>query len=75
MLAAWPTSEPPLNLAEREELQTRLAARGYDMGKIDGVLGLKTRKAVRLFQATIGWPQDGFPNKALLDALLQQPGV
>jgi len=73
--AAWPTTEPPLNLEDREDLQTRLAARGYDVGKVDGVLGLKTRKAVRLFQATIGWPQDGFANKALLDALRQQPAV
>ena len=73
--AAWPTSEPPLNLDEREEIQTRLAARGYDMGKVDGVLGLKTRKAVRKFQATIGWPQDGYPNKALLMALRGVPSV
>ena len=73
--AAWPTSEPPLNLAEREEIQTRLAARGYDVGKVDGVLGLKTRKAVRLFQAKVGLPQDGYPNKALLMALRAQPGV
>jgi len=73
--AAWPTAEPPLNLDEREEIQTRLAARGYDVGKVDGVLGLKTRKAVRLFQATIGVPQDGYPNKALLEALRRQPSV
>jgi membrane-bound lytic murein transglycosylase B len=73
--ATWPTTEPPLTLAEREELQTRLAARGYDIGKVDGVLGLKTRKAARKFQATIGWPQDGYPNKALLDALRAQPSV
>lgn len=74
VLAAWPTTETPLTLAEREELQTRLNARGYDVGKVDGVLGLKTRKAVRKFQATIAWPQDGYPNKALLDAL-RGPGV
>jgi membrane-bound lytic murein transglycosylase B len=73
--AAWPTSEPPLNLAEREEIQTRLAAQGFDVGKVDGVLGLKTRKAVRLFQARIGWPQDGYANKALLMALRSQPSV
>jgi lytic murein transglycosylase len=73
--AAWPTSEPPLNLAEREEIQTRLAAQGYDVGKVDGVLGLKTRKAARLFQAKVGLPQDGYANKALLMALRSQPQV
>jgi lytic murein transglycosylase len=73
--AAWPTSEPPLNLAEREEIQTRLAAQGYDVGKVDGVLGLKTRKAARLFQAKVGLPQDGYANKALLLALRAQPSV
>jgi len=75
VVAAWPTTEPPLNLDEREEIQTRLAARGYDVGTPDGILGLKTRKAIRRFQATIGWPQDGFANKALLDALRQAPAV
>jgi lytic murein transglycosylase len=75
VLAAWPTTEPPLNLAEREEIQTRLAAQGYDVGKVDGVLGLKTRKAARLFQAKIAVPQDGYPNQALLMALRSQPSV
>jgi len=75
IVAPWPTAEPPLNLADRMDLQTRLAARGYDIGTVDGILGLKTRKAVRRFQASIGWPQDGFPNKAVLDALRSQPGV
>jgi membrane-bound lytic murein transglycosylase B len=73
--AAWPTSEPPLNLAEREEIQTRLAAQGYDIGKVDGVLGLKTRKAARLFQAKIAVPQDGYANQWLLMALRSQPSV
>jgi membrane-bound lytic murein transglycosylase B len=73
--AAWPTTEPPLTLAEREEIQTRLNARGYDVGAVDGVLGLKTRKAVRKFQATIAVPQDGYPNKALLMALRGVPSV
>ncbi|HVM82384.1 MAG TPA: peptidoglycan-binding protein, partial [Candidatus Binatia bacterium] len=75
VVAPWPTTEPQLNLDEREEIQTRLAARGYDVGTPDGILGLKTRKAIRRFQATIGWPQDGFANKALLDALRQAPAV
>lgn len=66
---AWPVGEPLLSLDEREELQTLLAVRGYDVGKIDGVLGLKSRKAARQFQKLIGWPQDGFLNKALLEEL------
>jgi lytic murein transglycosylase len=73
--AAWPTTEPALTLAERQEIQTRLAAQGYDIGKVDGVLGLKTRKAARLFQAKIAVPQDGYANKALLMALRSQPAV
>ena len=50
-------------------MQTLLAARGLDVGKVDGVLGLKSRKAARQFQKDIGWPQDGFINKALLEEL------
>ena len=71
----WPTDDRGLSRAERRELQALLLRRGYDIGTVDGVLGLKTRKAVRRFQAAIGWPQDGFPNKAVLDALRMQPGV
>jgi len=66
---SWPTQEQPLSLAEREEVQTLLQARGYEIGKIDGVLGLKSRKAARSFQKELGWPQDGFMTKALLDEL------
>ena len=65
----WPVDEPLLSLDEREELQNLLVARGYDVGNVDGVLGLKSRKAARQFQKIIGWPQDGFLNKALLDEL------
>jgi lytic murein transglycosylase len=65
----WPTQEQPLSLTEREEAQTLLQARGFEIGKIDGVLGLKSRKAARSFQKELGWPQDGFITKALLDEL------
>jgi len=50
-------------------VQTLLQARGYEVGKVDGVLGLKSRKAARGFQKELGWPQDGFINKALLEEL------
>ncbi|HEU4826230.1 MAG TPA: peptidoglycan-binding protein, partial [Dongiaceae bacterium] len=73
--AAWPVQEQPLNLAEREEVQTLLQARGYEVGSIDGVLGLKSRKAARGFQKELGWPQDGFINKALLEELRRRKSV
>ncbi len=65
----WPESEPPLSLAERVEMQNFLIARGYLAGEADGVIGLKTRKALRLFQHEIGWPEDGFPTSLLLAAM------
>jgi membrane-bound lytic murein transglycosylase B len=72
---AWPVQEQPLSLEEREEVQTLLQARGYEIGKVDGVLGLKSRKAARGFQKELGWPQDGFINKALLDELRRRKSV
>lgn len=69
IVGTWPTQELPLSLEEREEVQRLLQARGYDVGKIDGVLGLKSRKAARTFQKEVGWPQDGFITKALLEEL------
>lgn len=67
--AAWPVNEPQLNLDERIEVQELLIKRGFDLGDADGILGFKTRKAARAFQKQIGWPQDGFVTKALLEQL------
>jgi lytic murein transglycosylase len=62
----WPVDEPQLNLAEREEIQQRLVGLGYLEGAVDGVIGLKTRKAIRQFQLRAGLPADGFATKSLL---------
>lgn len=40
-------------------LQTRLAAMGYGVGKIDGVFGIKTLEAVKVFQIDNGLSVDG----------------
>lgn len=50
-------------------LQQKLAARGYDVGKIDGILGAATRSAVQKEQSRLGLPADAWPTPALLDAL------
>jgi lytic murein transglycosylase len=50
-------------------LQQKLEARGHDVGGIDGILGQKTRDAVRLEQIRLGLPADGWPTPALLSNL------
>jgi lytic murein transglycosylase len=49
-----------------KQLQQKLQARGHDVGKIDGILGAKTRQAVQKEQLRIGLPADGWPTGALL---------
>lgn len=67
--AKWPVNEPALSLSEREELQQRLIDRQLLEGSADGVIGLKTRKAIRAFQLQVGLPADGFATKAFLEQL------
>jgi len=56
----------PLTLEEMKQLQEKLAARGHDVGKIDGVLGTGTRTALQKVQAELGLPADGWPTQQLL---------
>jgi lytic murein transglycosylase len=61
--------EPGLSGDQMKSLQQKLAARGYDVGKFDGILGEKTREAVQSEQERLGLPADAWPTKALLGAL------
>ncbi|GGA97066.1 lytic transglycosylase [Brucella endophytica] len=61
--------DPGLTTDQMKELQTKLAARGYDMGKIDGVFGVATRDAVRAEQLRLGLPADSWPTVELLNKL------
>jgi lytic murein transglycosylase len=65
----WPTDDPGLSRAERRELQTLLATRGHDIGEIDGILGDKSRVAVRQEQSRLGQPVSGRGGQKLLQAL------
>jgi len=67
--AAWPRQEPSLSRTEKLDLQNLLLARGFDPGAADGVIGPKTRVAIRLFQQEIGEVPDGFATMALLTKL------
>ena len=53
------------------ELQQILEKRGYDIGRTDGILGLKSRTAVREMQIKFGLPADSWPTAELLGRLRQ----
>ena len=67
--AAWPTDDPGLSRAERREVQERLAALGHEIGEADGIIGSRTREAIRAFQAQAGLTVDGRAGRKVLDAL------
>jgi len=69
VLGAWPRDDQPLSRTERIELQDRLAASGFDPGAADSIIGANTRKAIRAFQQSLGWPADGYPTQELLQKL------
>ena len=54
---------------QMKQLQTKLRARGHDVGKIDGILGKLTRAAVQKEQTRLGLPADAWPTPALLSKL------
>lgn len=62
---------PPAGLDQSamKALQQKLAARGHDVGKIDGILGAGTRGAVRAEQQRLGLPADAWPTLDLLNKL------
>lgn len=60
---------PSLGQDEMKTLQRQLADRGYDIGKIDGVLGAQTRSAVRDMQKKLGMPADAYPTAELLQKM------
>ncbi len=57
---------PALPFADVKTLQTMLARAGYDVGTIDGFLGIKTRQAVKAMQQKYGLAPDSYPTAELL---------
>ena len=53
-------------LENSQEVQELLSKLGLYQGEIDGVLGRKSREAVRKFQTMYGLPADGYANASLL---------
>lgn len=60
---------PALSGQEMQQLQSKLTARGHDVGGIDGILGAMTRAAVQAEQGRLGLPADAWPTRDLLGRL------
>lgn len=67
--ATWPLDELPLSRSQRIALQDALSSKGFDPGPADGIIGANTRKAIRAYQQSLGWPADGYPTLNLLKKL------
>ena len=63
------TPDKGLNARQMKDIQKNLARRGHNMGKIDGILGSKTRAAVQAEQQRLGFPADAWPTPELLRRL------
>jgi len=65
----WPTDDAGLSRAERREIQNLLSGRGHDIGEIDGMLGEKSRIAIKAEQARLGHEVNGRAGQKLLRAM------
>lgn len=66
---AFPPDAQGMTLADRQELQQRLTANGYDTQGADGVIGAKTRDAVSAWQRSNGMAVTGEPSMQILQRL------
>jgi peptidoglycan lytic transglycosylase B len=64
-----PADDEPLSRDTVIDIQTRLARLGFYTDETDGLLGPKTRSAVRLFQKQAGLPADGHPTPEMVARL------
>ena len=60
---------PALGFIDVKAMQAMLVRAGYDVGAVDGFLGLKTRQAVKAMQLKYGLPADSYPTADLLARL------
>jgi membrane-bound lytic murein transglycosylase B len=71
VMQAPPADDEPLSRDTVIDMQNRLARLTLYTDEIDGLLGPKTRSAVRLYQKRIGMPADGHPTPDFVRRLQQ----
>jgi peptidoglycan hydrolase-like protein with peptidoglycan-binding domain len=62
-----------LSFAELRELQQLLVRAGFNVGKVDGVMGQLSRSAVKAMQIKYGLPPDSWPTAELLARMRGTP--
>jgi hypothetical protein len=68
---AAPVAQLPFN--ELRELQQLLVRAGFNVGKVDGVMGQQSRSAVKTMQIKYGLPADSWPTAELLARMRGTP--
>ena len=71
VMQSAPADDEPLSHNTIVDMQSRLAKLGLYSDEADGLLGPKTRSAVRLFQKQVGLPADGHPTPDVVRRLQQ----
>jgi hypothetical protein len=66
---SFPPDKNGLTKADRQRLQARLTAQGFDTDGADGVIGPNSRKAISAYQSSIGQSPTGEPSLGLLRSL------
>jgi len=69
VMQSAPADDEPLSRDTVSDIQTRLARLGFYTDETDGLLGPKTRSAIRLFQKQAGLPADGHPTPEMVARL------
>lgn len=69
------TAVAQLPFAEIKQLQQLLVHQGFNVGKIDGVLGQQSRSAVKAMQIKFGLPADSWPTAELLARMRPSAGI
>jgi membrane-bound lytic murein transglycosylase B len=72
LLTPRPYQEVAMSRSEIIEMQERLARFGLDTGGSDGLVGVKTREAIRTFQQWVNLPADGYPSPPVLYQLREK---
>ena len=67
-----PRDAKSLSFVQSEQLQQLLTDAGYDPGSVDGIIGSKTKDAIRSYQKDRGMVPDGHPSLEILSHIKGQ---